>query len=82
MSWLDRAPWSTLILAAAALGLAPFAPEPHLWEKLKMLAAGSLTRPLDIFDLFMHGTPAVLVLLKGIRRIRRRAQGPAEPEVP
>jgi hypothetical protein len=46
------------------LALAPFAPEPHLWEKLKMLFAGTLTRPIDIFDLFLHGTPLLLLLLK------------------
>ena len=44
--------------------LAPFSPEPHLWEKLKMLADGTLVKPIDIFDLFMHGTPLVILLLK------------------
>ncbi len=67
MNWLDRLPWPPLLLAAVLLGLAPFVPEPHLWEKLKMLAAGTLTRPIDIFDLLMHGTPAVLVILKSAR---------------
>jgi hypothetical protein len=45
------------------LALAPFRPEPHLWEKLKMLAAGSLTRPIDIFDLLLHGAPLLLLAL-------------------
>jgi hypothetical protein len=47
-----------------SLGLAPFIPEPHLWEKLKMLASGALTKPLDIFDLLLHGTPWLLLVLK------------------
>ena len=64
MKWLDNIPMSVLLPVALLLGLAPFVPEPHLWEKLKMLAAGELTRPLDIFDLLMHATPLVLVLLK------------------
>ena len=64
MSWLDKLPLSTLLIIAIALGLAPFVPEPHLWQKLKMLQDGSLTKLIDIFDLFMHGTPAVLVMLK------------------
>lgn len=64
MKWLDNIPMSVLLPVALLLGLAPFVPEPHLWEKLKMLAAGELTRPLDIFDLFLHATPLVLVLLK------------------
>jgi hypothetical protein len=64
MKWLDRLPWLPLILATVLLGLAPFVPEPHLWEKLKMLAEGTLVRPIDIFDLLMHATPAVLLILK------------------
>lgn len=64
MKWLDRIPFSFLIAAAAILGLAPFQPEPHLWEKLKMLYAGTLARPIDIFDLFLHGTPVLLLIAK------------------
>ncbi|MGD8999670.1 MAG: RND transporter [Granulosicoccaceae bacterium] len=63
-SWLDKINLGTLAIIALFLGLAPFAPEPHLWEKLKMLAAGTLVKPLDIFDLFLHGSPVVLLLLK------------------
>jgi len=67
MKWLDRIPWSPVILAALFLGLAPFVPEPHLWEKLKMLTAGELKRPIDIFDLVLHGTPPLLLLAKVAR---------------
>ena len=71
LNWIDRIPISTLVLASLLLGLAPFVPEPHLWEKLKMLAAGTLSRPIDIFDLFMHGAPAVLLALRLVRANRR-----------
>ncbi len=64
MKWLDKIPLATLLIVAILLGLAPFTPEPHLWQKLKMLAAGELVKPIDIFDLFLHGTPAVLLVLK------------------
>ncbi|HPD91618.1 MAG: RND transporter [Rhodobacter sp.] len=64
---LDRMPLAPLALAALALGLAPFFPEPHLWEKLKMLVAGTLSRPIDIFDLVLHATPVVLLAAKLIR---------------
>lgn len=67
MKWLDKIPLGTLAIAALLLGLAPFTPEPHLWEKLKMLADGTLVKPIDIFDLLMHGTPAVLLALKLLR---------------
>ncbi|MCW8933123.1 MAG: RND transporter [Gammaproteobacteria bacterium] len=61
---LFKIPTSTLIIATVLLGLAPFVPEPHLWEKLKMLSDGSLTKAIDIFDLFMHGTPLILLISK------------------
>lgn len=72
MKWLDRLPWFPLATAALLLGLAPFVPEPHLWEKLKMLGNGTLERPIDIFDLVMHGTPVVLLALKAGATIARR----------
>ena len=64
MSWIDGIPLPLLLVVALLLGLAPFRPEPHLWEKLKMLASGTLVRPIDIFDLLLHATPVVLLLVK------------------
>ncbi|MCP4994194.1 MAG: RND transporter [Gammaproteobacteria bacterium] len=67
MTWLDEIPLIILVLACLLLGLAPFVPEPHIWEKLKMLISGTLTRPIDIFDLILHGAPFVLLILKLVR---------------
>lgn len=67
MAFIDKLELKFLILASLLLGLAPFVPEPHIWEKLKMLAAGTLSRPIDIFDLFLHGIPWLLLILKLIR---------------
>ena len=67
MKWLDSIPLSMLIIAGIVLGLAPFAPEPHVVEKIRMLATGTLTRPIDIFDLVFHGLPLILLTLKLIR---------------
>jgi len=64
---LDRIPMNIAVLAALTLGLAPFVPEPHIWEKLKMLAAGTLVRPLDIFDLVLHAAPWAVLIAKLIR---------------
>ena len=65
MSRLERAlPYRYLIPLALVLGLAPFRPEPHLIEKLGMLVHGTLNRPIDIFDLVMHGTPLALLLVR------------------
>ena len=63
-SFLDQIPWSLVIIACLTLGLAPFFPEPHIWEKLKMLFAGTLSRPIDIFDFLMHALPFFVAGLK------------------
>lgn len=65
--WLDKIPFTILLLLALFLGLAPFKPEPHLVEKIRMLAHGQLVRPIDIFDLFFHGTAPLLLIFKIIR---------------
>lgn len=68
LKWFDRLPLSLFIIIALTLGFAPFLPEPHIWEKLKLLAAGDLARPIDMFDLLLHGLPWVLLLVKIGRR--------------
>jgi hypothetical protein len=73
LEWLDKIPLLVLVLLALTLGLAPFVPEPHLIEKLRMLKEGTLRRPLDIFDLLMHATPWVLLILKLVVMAIRRA---------
>jgi hypothetical protein len=62
--FLSHLGYPTLILLSLVLGLSPFVPEPHLVEKLRMLREGTLTRPLDIFDLFFHLAPAILLMFK------------------
>lgn len=74
MKWLDNLPWPLLLVPGVLLALAPFVPEPHLWEKLKLLATGSLARPIDIFDLLMHGAPLLLIALKAARQGLRHAR--------
>ena len=64
MNWIDKIPLLVLILLALWLAVAPITPEPHLLEKLRMLAQGELKRPIDIFDLFMHATPLALLLIR------------------
>jgi hypothetical protein len=76
LNWIDRLPLHVLIMMAVLLGLAPFSPEPHLWEKLKMLAAGTLSRPIDIFDLFLHATPSVLLIIRLLRMRQGKADTP------
>ena len=46
------------LVASLTLGLAPFAPEPHLVGKLRWVAGGAAGMgAADWFDLAMHGAP-------------------------
>jgi hypothetical protein len=55
----------TLVLLAVVMAVIPLG-KPHLHEKLQMLFAGELKRPLDIFDLFFHASPLFAMLLKWV----------------
>jgi len=72
MKLLDAIPLLTVVLLSLTIGLAPFSPQPHVVEKLTMLAAGTLARPIDIFDLFLHGTPWLLLAAKLARLATRK----------
>ncbi len=61
---IDSIPLAYFIIFSLFPGLAPFFPEPHPLEKIKMLQSGELHKPIDIFDLVLHATPWVLLLVK------------------
>jgi hypothetical protein len=61
---IEKIPLWLIVIMALLLGFAPFGSEPHLWQKIKMLFNGSLSQPIDIFDLFLHGTPVCLLIIK------------------
>lgn len=72
MTWIDRIPLLGLILLALWMAVAPVTPEPHILEKLRMLGQGSLSKPIDMFDLLMHGTPLVVLAIRLWRQFGRR----------
>jgi len=63
LAWVDSLDWILVVVACLTLGLAPFTP-PHILEKLQMLAKGKLVKPIDWFDLFFHGIPWILLIIK------------------
>ncbi|MFO7603346.1 MAG: RND transporter [Gammaproteobacteria bacterium] len=73
-TWLERIPLNLLIIVCLTLGLAPFLPEPHVWEKLKMLASGDLHKAIDIFDLLLHGTPWMLLMARVIYSTTKKSR--------
>lgn len=67
-----------LVPLALILGMAPFFREPHIIEKSRMLMAGTLSRPLDIFDFLLHSFPLVLLAFKcgqDLSRILKKENG-------
>ena len=62
-----------LIPLVLLLGFAPFYPQPHIVEKLRMLLAGTLKKPIDIFDLVWHAWPFLLLAYRLIRDVSRKA---------
>jgi hypothetical protein len=76
MRWLDQIPLWALIAGAVLLGLAPFTPQPHLWQKLQMLAHGTLARPIDVFDLALHASLPLLLALRLLRGVWLRGKQP------
>lgn len=69
--------WQLFLIASLTLGLAPFSP-PHIWGKLQWIAGGgafSGEHPMgamDWFDLLMHGSPWVLLILSALFNILDR----------
>lgn len=48
------------LILSLTLGLAPFAPEPHIWGKLRWIAGGAEgMMAIDWFDTILHGFPWV-----------------------
>lgn len=62
--------YKLLIPLVLLLGFAPFFPQPHIVEKIRMFMAGTLRRPIDIFDLFWHAWPFALLAYRIVLDIR------------
>jgi len=64
-------------LACVTLGLAPFAPEPHVVGKLRWVLGGARgMRLVDWFDLVFHGFPWLWLSLSLGRAATRSRRGP------
>lgn len=61
------------LLASLTLGLAPFTPEPHLFGKIRWVLGGAEgMKPMDWFDLVMHGAPWVWLIFESIKLIKSK----------
>ena len=71
LRWIDGIPYGPLIVFAVIMLVAPVRPMPHVVEKLLMLRHGTLTRPIDIFDLCFHLAPTIVLIVKIVRNAVR-----------
>lgn len=82
MRFIQELPFPILIVIAMLMLGAPFVPEPHLVEKARMAMNGTLTRPIDLFDVAWHLLPSALLVWKTVlwrrARVATMDQSPVE----
>ena len=61
------------LIASLTLGLAPFVPEPHIWKQILNLTLGRPMFALDWIDIAMHGSPWLLFIILGVRKLTGKA---------
>ncbi|HKL39515.1 MAG TPA: hypothetical protein VJ894_02495 [Cryomorphaceae bacterium] len=63
------------LIASVTLGLAPFVPEPHLFGKWRWLLGGAEgMQAMDWFDLALHTSPWIYLILSIIRLLQLRGK--------
>lgn len=63
------------LILSLTLGLAPFSPEPHIWEKIKWVFAGAEgMRLIDWFDLVLHATPWVMLVISSYYTLKNKSK--------
>ena len=69
--------WKLFLIASLTLGLAPFNP-PHIWGKIQWILGGNAfsgddaMQAQDWFDVVLHGTPWILLLISGILNLFKK----------
>ena len=72
MGFIRKFPFPILTVIAVLMIGAPLVPEPHLVEKARMAMNGTLTRPIDLFDVAWHLLPTALLVWKTVLWRRER----------
>lgn len=61
------------LMISLTLGLAPFFPEPHIWGKIRWVMGGAVgMQAMDWFDLVLHGSSWVYLIIQIVLYIKRR----------
>jgi hypothetical protein len=72
--FLDQLTWPSLILLAIVLAILPLQPEPHLVQKARWIVEGRPFAVIDIFDVVLHLSGVVLIVLKLLFGTRGNAE--------
>lgn len=75
VSVVKKIPYAVLIPVTVFMLLAPFKPMPHVLEKLIMIKEGTLSRPVDIFDLIYHLAPLAILIVKVRIQMGNKGEG-------
>ena len=75
VSVVTKIPYAVLIPVTVFMLLAPFKPMPHVLEKLIMIKEGTLSRPVDIFDLIYHLAPLAILIVKVRIQMGNKGEG-------
>lgn len=57
-------PFPLLLIMSVFMLMAPISPEPHLVQKFTWVVEGVGLKAIDIFDVFWHLLPSLILLLK------------------
>ena len=75
--------YTIAIVLCLTLGLAPFAPEPHLFGKIRWILGGAEgMEAMDWFDFAMHGAPFAYLLFLMVTDLRGRFSKVEEEKKP
>lgn len=77
-AFIDKFPPDLTMMAGAFLFIAPIMPEPHLVQKAMWLMDGMPFKPIDVFDVLLHGSAGVLAVSVFLRQRELRAQAQDE----
>lgn len=73
-TFLDKLPAGPVMFFGGIYFFMPVLPEPHLWEKAKMIVDGIPLMPIDYFDIVVHIAGGALALAMFVRTRKTSAQ--------
>lgn len=72
-TFIDKFPPDLTMFAGMILFIAPILPEPHLVQKIMWLMDGTPFKPIDWFDMVLHGSAGVLAVAVFVRQRQLKA---------